>query len=423
MNNNGPWWLEAKIYELYIDKFAGNLSGLTSRLPYLKRLGINTLHLLPHYPSPMVDEGYDITDFRGVRPELGTVEDLRHMIEAAHAQGIRIILDFVVNHVSNQHPWFLEARASKENSKRNFFLWSDTTERFKNGINAFTDIKSGNWIWNEPTKDFYYATFYPEQPDVNWDNEEVLREMLSAMDFLVSLGADGFRIDAAAHIVKRDGTDCKSLPETHAVIRRIRAHLERNHPGVILLAEAGAHIPELKQYFGNGDEFHMAYHFPLAHALWQTILLNDRSYIDRIVAESGNIPPTCQWATFLRNHDDFDVRLLGPDMFYRMIDMVDPRQEYIFNHGTTTSVRLATALHDDQEKIREAFKLLYTLPGAPVCYYGDEIGMTNLPRDPKVVDTRVFVRGPFDWARAEQQMADPNSLFSEVSRLISIPRV
>ena len=418
-NTDQPWWLTAKIYELYIDKFAGTLQGLTSRLPYFKRLGINTLHILPHYPSPMVDQGYDITDFRGVRQDLGTVEDLRTMIETAHAQGIRIILDFVVNHVSDQHPWFQEARTSKDNPKRNFFLWNDTQEKFREGINAFPDIKSNNWIWNESTKDFYYATFYPQQPDLNWDNEEVMKEMLDAMDFLISLGADGFRIDAAAHIVKRDGTDCKNLPETHMVIKKIRAHLDRNHPGVVLLAEAGAPTHELKNYFGNGDEFHLAYHFPLAGALWQTILFGDRSYVDQVVAESSGIPTNCQWVTFLRNHDDLDVRLLGADMFFRVIDMVDPAHQYTFNHGTTTSVRVATALHGDRIKIIEAFELLYSLPGAPVCYYGDEIGMENLPRDPAVIDTRLFVRGQFDWDEAERQIRDPESLYTEVARIIT----
>jgi glycosidase len=333
------------------------------------------------------------------------------------------MLDFVVNHVSDQHPWFLEAHSSKDNPKRNFFLWSDTSDRFQQGINAFSDIKSSNWIWNEPTKDFYYATFYPQQPDLNWDNEEVVLEMLGAMDFLISLGADGFRIDAAAHIVKRNGTECKNLPETHAVIRRLRSHLDRNHPGVILLAEAGAPTHELKSYFGTGDEFHMAYHFPLTNAFWQTLLLDDRGYIERVLEESVGIPPTCQWATFLRNHDDLDVRGLGPDMFYRMIDIADPKQEYTFNHGTTTSVRLATALHESKEQILKAFKLLYSAPGAPVCYYGDEIGMKNLPRDTRVADTRIAVRGSFDWTEAERQMNDPASLFSEVATLIHKPRV
>jgi maltose alpha-D-glucosyltransferase/alpha-amylase len=419
MNNDSPWWLDAKIYELYIDKFAGNLQGLSARLPYFKRLGINTLHLLPHYPSPMVDQGYDITDFRGVRPELGTVEDLRRFIEMAHTENIRIILDFVVNHVSDQHPWFLEARSSKDNPKRNFFLWSDTPDRFSGGINAFSDIKQSNWIWNEQTKDFYYATFYPQQPDLNWDNEEVVQEMFGAMDFLVSLGVDGFRIDAAPMITKREGTKCMNLPETHTVFKRMRARLESKHPSVALLAEAWGSVAELKTYFGEGDEFHMVYHFPLMRALWQTLLLGDRSYVDRIVAESADIPTTCQWATFLRNHDDLDVRALGPDMFYRIIDIVDPKQEYVFNHATTTSVRLATAFQGDTKKIIQAFELLYSLPGAPVCYYGDEIGMTNLSRDPKVVDTRVCVRGPLDWSVAEQQMSDPDSLFSKIASTIS----
>ena len=419
INNNDPWWLHAKIYELYIDKFSGNLQGLRARLPYFKELGVNTLHLLPFYPSPMVDQGYDITDYRSVRPELGTLDDLHACITAAHELDLRIVVDFVINHVSDQHPWFLEARASRENPKRNFFLWSDSPNRFTQGINAFTDIKQGNWIWNEPTKDFYYATFYPQQPDLNWDNEEVAHEMFDVVDFLVSLGVDGFRVDAAPHIIKREGTNCKSLPETHAIYKRLRAHLDSSYPGVILLAEAGDSTNGIKQYFGKGDEFHMAYHFPLMNSLWETILLGDYSYITATLKESEGIPPDCQWATFLRNHDDLDVRGLGPDMFYRIIDIIDPKQEYVFNHATTTSVRLATALQGDPQRILDAAKLLYSIPGAPVWYYGDEIGMKNLPRDTNIVDTRVCVRGQFDWGEAERQTADSQSLYSQIRNIVS----
>ena len=416
--NEASWWLTAKIYELYVDKFAGDFQGLIHRLPYLKKLGINTLHILPHYPSPMLDYGYDVMDYRGIRPELGTIDDFKQFTRATHAEGMRVIVDLVLNHTSEQHPWFIEARSSKTNSKRKYYLWSDTPDRFSGGINAFTDIKSSNWIWNEATHDYYYATFYPQQPDLNWDNEEVVTEMYGIIDFLVHLGVDGFRIDAAAHVIKREGTNCKSLPETHKVFKRMRAYLDERHPGVVLLAEAGEPNGGLKQYFGQGDEFHLAYHFPMAAALWQTILFNDSSYIEHMVQDSQEIPPNCRYVTFLRNHDDLDVRVLGPDMFYRIIDIVDPKQEYVFNHATTTSVRLATALQGDTQKIIDAFKLLYSVPGVPVCYYGDEIGMKNLPRDTTVPDTRLAVRGAFDWSEAERQMGDPSSLFTQVSHII-----
>ena len=413
-----PWWLDAKIYELYVDKFAGTFNGLIERLPYLADLGINTLHILPHYPSPMVDQGYDVSDYRGVRPELGTLDDFRRFTDAAHALGLRIIVDLAVNHTSNKHPWFIEASSSKDNPKRNYYLWSDTPDRFPEGINAFPDIKQSNWIWNEATQDYYYATFYPEQPDVNWDNEEVVREMFDTMEHLIHLGADGFRIDAAAHVIKRDGTSCKSLPETHALFKRMRTYLNEKHPDVVMLAEAGESGRELVRYFGEGDEFHLAYNFPLTCALWGKILFDDQSMFEATSHETGTIPASCQWVTFLRNHDDLDVRMAGEEFFRRVIDAVDPEHRFVFNHVTTTSVRLATALRGDTKNIIDAFKLLYSIPGAPVCYYGDELGAGNLPHDPSVVDTRLFVRGVFDWEEAGRQNNMPGSILSEAREVI-----
>ncbi|OGZ17192.1 MAG: hypothetical protein A2494_03190 [Candidatus Lloydbacteria bacterium RIFOXYC12_FULL_46_25] len=409
----------AKIYELYIDKFAQNIQGLIDHLDHFSRLGVNTLHILPHYPSPMIDAGYDITDFRGVRSDLGSTLDLERLIVAAHEKGLRIILDFVVNHVSSEHPWFQEAQASKENPKRNYFLWSETGEELRGSVNAFPGIKQHNWIRNPKTNDYYYATFYPEQPDLNWDNEEVISAMFDNMDFLAHLGADGFRIDAAPHLIKREGTDSRGLPETHKILKRMRAHLEEKYPGVILLAEAGGNIEETKSYFGNGDEFHMAYHFPLMSALWETLLFNDQTYVDDVMRASGDIPQGCQWATFLRNHDDIELRNLPSETREKMINMLDPKREYLFNNGNTTAVRIATAFSEDKEKILQAFGLLYSLPGAPVCYYGDEIGMKNTPARPDVIDTRFFVRGEFDWADAVNQMNDSNSLFAQIAKIIT----
>jgi trehalose synthase len=413
------WWKEARIYELYIDKFAINIKGLTARLDYFTALGINCLHILPHYPSPMIDDGYDITDYRNVRAELGNLNDFQLLLDQAHARGIRIIIDFVLNHTSNQHPWFLQASASKDNPTRDYYLWSDTPYGFEGATNAFPDITSSNWIYNQATNDYYFATFYPQQPDLNWDNPEVVREMLANMDFWVGMGVDGFRLDAAPYLIKREHTTSKNLPETHAIIQNIRAHLEQKHPDVILLAEVASTVEITQAYFGNGDECQMAYHFPLMEQLWLAIVSGNTDGVQAIIEESyANIPDNCQWATFLRNHDEIALGMLSETDRTLIVDTLDPLHQYPFNKNTTTSVRVATALHNDAKKILTAFEMLYMLPGAPIMYYGDEIGMQNLPVQAGIIDTRIYVRGPFDWVEAERQMHDPDSLWSGVQSLI-----
>lgn len=413
------WWKEARIYECYVDKFAGDFNGLAAHADYFTLLGVNCIHVLPHYPSPMIDDGYDIMDYRNVRSELGTLEDLKACISVLHARGIRVIFDFVLNHVSSEHPWFIEARSSRTNPKRDFFLWSDTGKEYADAINAFPDIKPQNWITNPQTGDYYFATFYPEQPDLNWDNPEVRKEMLFIMDFWVACGADGFRIDAAAHLIKRNGTNSKGLPETHAVLKKIRAHIDKHYPDVILLAEAHQSVPEMKTYFGNGDECHMAYHFPLMEAMLLTLSDNDTRRVGAMIERSFNIPENCQWAVFLRNHDEISLATLPDDERIRLVDFFDPKHEYPFNKGTLTSMRLASGLRGDRAKLRAAFELLYSTPGAPVMYYGDEIGMKNLPIAPGILDTRKYVRGAFDWDEAYRQMADPDSLFHDAAALIA----
>jgi maltose alpha-D-glucosyltransferase/alpha-amylase len=416
--NSRYWWKDAKIYELYVDKFAGDFKGLTARVDYFSTLGINCLHILPHYPSPMIDDGYDITDYRNVRPELGTLDDLKECITVLHAHDIRIVFDFVLNHVSSEHPWFIEARSSRTNAKRDFFLWSQTGSEHADAINAFPDIKSSNWIPNSQTDDYYFATFYPEQPDLNWDNREVMREMLAHMDFWADLGVDGFRLDAAPHLIKRDGTNSKGLPEAHLVIKQIRAHLDQKYPEVILLAEAHQSVAETKTYFGNGDECHMAYHFPLMEEMLLALQSDDLSRVRAMIDQSFDIPENCQWGVFLRNHDEISLATLPPDECAQLVDFLDPKHEYPFKKGKYTSMRLASALRNNPAKMRMAFQLLYATPGAPIMYYGDELGMQNLPVVPGILDTRKYVRGVFDWHEAEKEVADPVSLFHEVAALI-----
>lgn len=419
MQSQKYWWKEARIYELYIDKFSGDLPGLTRRLDYFNALGINCLHLLPHYPSGGVDDGYDITNYRAVRPDLGNLDDFKALLDAAHAHDIRIMIDFVLNHTSDLHPWFVEASASKHNTRRDFYLWRDVPRGFDGASNMFSDIKSSNWIPNPATDDYYFATFYPRQPDLNWDNPDVFTEMTATMAFWADMGVDGFRLDAAGFLIKRENSTSRGLHETHQTIKRIRAALETNHPDVVLLAES-AEMPELtREYFGDGDECHMAYHFPLAEQLWMALAFRDRLPLQAMIERSFNdIPENCQWAVFLRNHDELSLATLEDDDRTRLVDALDPMHEYLFNKGDAVSLRIASALHGGHDKIREAFELLYSLPGTPIMYYGDEIGMHNLPVEEGTVDTRRYVRGPFDWQEAEWQINDPDSLWNNVREII-----
>jgi maltose alpha-D-glucosyltransferase / alpha-amylase len=416
---NNFWWKEAKIYELYVDKFAGNFKNLTAQLDYFTKLGVNTLHILPHYPSPMQDGGYDVMDYLNVRPELGTLEDFDAFVTEAHERGIRIIVDMVLNHISEHHPWFIEARTNKESLKRDYFLWSETGAELASAWNAPSGFKESNWIRNEPTNDYYYATFYPYQPDLNWDNPEVFDAMMANMDFWADRGVDGFRLDAALALVKRDVEDSLGLPETHDVIKHIRKHLDEKYDGrIALLAEAHQEVHRLKQFFGDGDECHLIYHFPMMEALFLALMFDEPERVEEMSAKSEGIPDNCAWVNFLRNHDEVSLATLPLIRRNTLITLLDPKGEYLFNNARVTSVRLANIFESDPERIREAVRLLYSAPGANVMYYGDEIGMRNLPREYGVVDTRIFVRGPFDWEEAEKQMANPDSLFHSIASIV-----
>lgn len=411
------WWKNAKIYELYIDRFAHDLNGLMSKLDYLQRLGINTIHLLPHYPSPMVDDGYDISDYTNMRPELGTLEDFKGLLTAAHFKGIRVVIDLVLNHTSDQHPWFVESRSSKNNSKRDYYLWGDDPYRFPQVESGIGDIKATNWTWNEATGDFYFSKYYPQQPDLNWDNPAVFEEMMQVIFFWAGLGIDGFRLDAAPHLIKRDGTNCEGLPETHATLRRIRATLEEKYPEVILLAEAHQNITDTKRYFGEGDECHMAYHFTLMEQMWIALQKGNMDSVIHIIEQSYDIPENCQWAIFLRNHDEISLATLDPEARKDLLVFLDPSMQWLFRRDMT-SMRIGQIFNGNREKLLAAFQMLYSLPGSPIMYYGDEIGMFNLPHEESIRDSRKYVRGAFDWQVAQLQLDDPTSLFHEVASLI-----
>lgn len=406
------WWHTAKLYELYIDKFAGDIKALTGRLDYFSKLGINGLHILPHYPSPMMDEGYDVSDYRGVRAELGTLDDFIAFSAAAKERGIRIITDLVLNHTSIEHPWFREAIASRESPKRHYYVWSETGREYPDAINPMPSIKPRNWIRTD-AGDYYFATFYPQQADLNWDNPAVFDEVFAIMEFWIERGVSGFRLDAAPFLIKREDTNCANLPEAHAVLKRLRAALGAKYPDVILLAEAGT---DSWTYFGNDDECQLVYNFYLNECFWIELMRGDEGKAARAAEDTRHIPPGCAWAAFLRNHDAISMYSLSWEEKLDMLRRLDPAG--VYTHDYAPSVRVAEALQGDTAKILRAFKMLYAAPGSPIMYYGDEIGMRNLPPRDDIVDRRVFVRGQFDWAEAERQMQDPDSLFSKTAAII-----
>ncbi len=416
--NKDLWWKKAVIYEVYVDKFAKDFNGMTEKLDYLKKLGIDCIWILPHYPSPMVDDGYDVSDYMNVRPEFGTLDDFARFTLKAHDMGIRVIVDLVINHASIDHPWFLEASQSEENPKRNFFIWSKTGEEFPDAVNPFSHMKPSNWIPNPKTGDYYFASFYPQQADLNWDNPEVFNEMMKVMDFWIGHGVDGFRLDAAPFLIKRAGTPCVNLPETHDVLKKIRKHIERQNLNVILLAEANGPLERIMEYFGQGEECHMVFHFHLMSAMLLSLKRGDVGIIEKLIKNSFDIPENCQWATFLRNHDELTLEHISLARREELLKWLDPDKKYSFE-GRGSSIRLAEIFKGHTEKILEAFKMLFENPGSPIIYYGDEIGMENLELPERPADSRRYVRGSFDWDEAEKQADDPNSLLMILSEMIS----
>jgi maltose alpha-D-glucosyltransferase/alpha-amylase len=412
---DAQWWTKAVIYELYVDKFAGNFTGLTEKLDYFTYLGVNTLWILPHYPSPGIDGGYDISDYRNVGSNLGTLDDFDRFLQSAHQRGLKVIIDLVLNHTSVDHSWFREARASKDNPKRDWYMWSDNQDKFSQAFVHFSDIKGKNWIYNEPTGDFYYATFYREQPDLNWDNPEVMAAMLEVIDFWLGKGVDGFRLDAVSRLVKREDTNCFALPETHDILKKIRAHIDSKFSGVVLIAETGGWPDEAKTFFGSGDECQMVINFPLAVKLLSGIRSRDLTGVGKVWEWCGDIPAACRWAVFLTNHDSVDVFFLGSDEDKQeLIKRTDPAGQFTQPGGLSIGARLAEVCQGNPDDIIWATRQLLSQPGVPIIYYGNEIGMRNLALPEKPPDTRICVRGQFDWSEVERQKSDPSSILNQV---------
>ena len=408
------WYKDAVIYQLHVKTFAdgngdgvGDFKGLTGKLSYLRDLGLNCLWLLPMYPSPFRDDGYDIADYRSIHPSYGTLDDFAEFLDAAHAHRLRVVTELVLNHTSDQHAWFKEARRSRDAPRRDWYVWSDTDDRYAGVRIIFVDTERSNWAWDADSKQYYWHRFFSHQPDLNYDNPLVREEMWNVMKFWLDLGVDGFRVDAVPYLIEREGTSCENLPETHEVLKFLRARLDENFTDRMLLAEANQWPEDVRHYFGDGDEFHMAFHFPLMPRIFMAVRLEDRKPLVEIVERTPDIPDACQWGIFLRNHDELTLEMVTEverDYMY---------EEYARDPVARINVgirrRLAPLLDGDRRRIELMNGLLMSLPGSPIIYYGDEIGMG----DNVYLGDRNGVRTPMQWNggwNAGFSSADPERL-------------
>ena len=375
------WYRDAVIYELHVRAFSdsnedgiGDFRGLIDKLDYLHDLGVTAIWLLPFYPSPMRDDGYDIADYRTVNPSYGNMRDVAVLIRRAHERGLKVITELVLNHTSDQHPWFQRARRAPAGSRwRNFYVWNDTPELYPDARIIFSDFEASNWSWDPVAGQYYWHRFYSHQPDLNFDNAEVRRALVSQVDHWLRIGVDGLRLDAVPYLYERQGTSCENLPETHGFLRDLRRHVDERYPGRMLLAEANQWPEDAAEYFGDGDECHMAFHFPLMPRLFMAIQMEDRFPIIDILQQTPEIPEGCQWALFLRNHDELTLEMVTDEERDYMYRMYAHEREARINLGIRR--RLAPLLGNDRSKIELMNGLLLSLPGTPVIYYGDEIGM------------------------------------------------
>src|SRR2546430_6715037 len=410
------WYKDAIIYQLHVKAFAdsnrdgiGDFAGLTEKLDYLQELGVTALWLLPFYPSPGRDDGYDIADYGAINPDFGTMKDFRRFIVEAKKRGLRVVTELVINHTSDQHQWFKRARRSDpKSSARNWYVWSDTDQKYAGTRIIFTDTEKSNWTWDPEAGQFYWHRFFSHQPDLNFDNPRVVRALVQVMKRWLDAGVDGFRLDAIPYLCERDGTNNENLPETHAVIKKLRSELDAYAKGKVLLAEANQWPEDVQEYFGQGDECHMAYHFPLMPRIYMAIAQEDRFPITDILRQTPDIPGNCQWALFLRNHDELTLEMVTDverDYLWSTYAN-DPRAR--INVGIRR--RLAPLMDNDRRKIELMNSLLLSFPGTPIIYYGDEIGMG----DNIYLGDRNGVRTPMQWTLDRNggfSRADPAMLF------------
>jgi maltose alpha-D-glucosyltransferase/alpha-amylase len=413
------WYKDAVIYEVHVKAFSdsnndgiGDFPGLMQKLDYLQDLGVTCLWLLPFFPSPLRDDGYDISDYMSVHPSYGTLDDFQNFLHAAHDRGLQVMIELVINHSSDQHPWFQRARhAPAGSSERNFYVWSDTDQKYQDARIIFTDTEKSNWTWDPVAQAYYWHRFFSHQPDLNYDNPEVLDEVLRVMRFWLDMGVDGLRIDAIPYLVERDGTNCENLPETHAVIKAMRAAIDEGYAGRMVLAEANQWPTDVRPYFGDGDECHMAFHFPLMPRIYMALRQEDRLPITDIMAQTPAIPDNCQWGLFLRNHDELTLEMVSDDErdYMYLAYSADPRMR--INIGIRR--RLAPLLDNNRRRIELLNSILFSFPGTPILYYGDEIGMG----DNIYLGDRNGVRTPMQWTpdrNAGFSRTNPAKLYSPV---------
>jgi len=393
------WYRRAVFYEVLTRAFfdsnndgTGDLAGLLAKLDYLEWLGVDCLWLLPYYPSPMRDGGYDISDFFTVNPVLGSLDDLVAFLDEAHRRGVRVIADLVMNHTSDEHPWFVESRSSRANPKADWYVWNDDDQRWPEARVVFVDVETSNWTWEPAREQYYWHRFYSHQPDLNYRNPEVVETMLGVVRFWLDLGLDGFRLDAVPYLFQADGTTGENLPETHELLRRLRKEIDADYPHSVLLAEANQWPSDLVDYFGDGDECHMCFHFPLMPRLFMSVRREQRFPIAEILAHTPQIPNGCQWAIFLRNHDELTLeKVTEEERDYMVAEYVkDPRMRRHLGIGR----RLAPLLEGDRRLAELLYAMLFSLPGSPVIYYGDEL----LMGDNVYLGDRDSVRTPMQWS-------------------------
>ncbi len=396
--SNPLWFKTATFYEIHLRGFydgnadgSGDFRGLTEKLDYLEWLGIDCVWLLPMYASPLRDGGYDIADFKAIHPDYGDIRDVQTFIEAAHKRGIRVIADLVMNHTSSDHPWFQESRSSPDSPKRNWYVWSDTPERYKEARIIFVDSETSNWTWDEQAGAYYWHRFFYHQPDLNYDEPEVQEAMLDVLRFWLDLGLDGFRLDAVPYLFEREGTSCENLHETHAFLKRVRATVDAEYPDRVLLAEANQWPEDVVEYFGDGDECHMAFHFPVMPRMFMALRREDAAPIVEILERTPEIPETAQWGLFLRNHDELTLEMVTDEERDYMYAEYARDLRMKINLGIRR--RLAPLLDNGRDEIAMMTAILFSLPGSPVLYYGDEIAMG----DNIYLGDRDGVRTPMQW--------------------------
>ena len=416
LKQDALWYKNAIIYQVHVRTFCdsngdgiGDFQGLDQKLDYLKELGIDTIWLMPFFPSPLRDDGYDIADYYSVHSSYGTLDDFKVFLASAHQRGIRVVIEMVLNHTSDQHPWFQQSRSSTDNPRRDWYVWSDTDVRYQGTRIIFLDTEMSNWAWDPISKAYYWHRFFSHQPDLNFDNPAVREEVWNVMKFWLEMGVDGFRLDAVPYLVEREGTNCENLPETHVILKELRAKLDAHFPGRMLLAEANQWPADLRPYFADGNEFHMAFHFPLMPRMFMGVKLEDRKPITEILHQTPEIPPTCQWCLFLRNHDELTLEMVTDLERDYMNDSYAEDKAMRINLGIRR--RLAPLLENDRRRIELMNGMLMSFPGTPTIYYGDEIGMG----DNINLGDRNGVRTPMQWSgdrNAGFSAAEPEKLYA-----------